>query len=150
MRKPFLLVLVLGIGGMAFSQTQGQTMYVAVRSAALKSSTGFFAKTLSILSLGEAVTVIRDAGKWMEIRAGASRTGWAAAASLSAKRVTGSGYSAAVGEIALAGKGFSPEVEMEYRKNGLDYSTVDSMENLNIPDEELLQFIDDGHLSKGE
>lgn len=149
MRRLLLILLVLCIGGPAFSQLQEKTMYVAVKSAALKSSTGFFAKTVKTLSLGDAVTVIRDTGKWMEIRAGAS-SGWAASTSLSAKRVTGSGYSAAAREIALAGKGFSPEVEIEYRKNGLDYSAVDSMENLTIPEEELLKFINDGRLSKGE
>jgi hypothetical protein len=151
MKKASLLILVIfGIGGPAFSQFQGETMYVAVKNAVLKSSTGFFAKTVKILSLGDAVTVIRNTGKWMEVRSGASSTGWAASASLSAKRVTGSGYSAEVREIALAGKGFSAEVEMEYRKNGLDYSAVDSMENLTIPGGELLKFINDGRLSKGE
>jgi predicted Zn-dependent protease len=49
-------------------------------------------------------------------------------------------------EIALAGKGFSPEIELEYRKNGLDYSSVDMMEILNIDDNDLRKFIDDGRL----
>ncbi|GHV96270.1 hypothetical protein AGMMS50293_25900 [Spirochaetia bacterium] len=124
-------------------------MYVAVKSAALKSSAGFFANTLQSLALGDTVSVLRHSGKWLEVRAG-SVSGWMAATSLSSKRVTGSGYSVSAGEMALAGKGFTPEIEIEYKKSGLDYSGVDVMERLSIPANELLQFINEGSLTKGE
>ena len=134
----------------AFSQAVGTTMYVAVRSAELRSSSGFFGSTVGNLDLGDAVTVIQDNGKWMEIRAENALSGWIAATSLSPRRVTGETHSATAREIALAGKGFSRDVEAEYRENGLDYSMVDAMENLIISKEELLQFINDGRLSRGE
>ena len=150
MKRLFLvsifLVFCLGLG---FSQSQGRTMFVAVNSAELKASTGFFANTVGTLPLGSTVTVVRESGKWTEIRAG-SLSGWVASASLTPRRVTGQGHSATVGEIALAGKGFSIETEVEYRGNGLDFSEVDSMESLNISKEELLRFITDGRLSRGE
>jgi hypothetical protein len=50
----------------------------------------------------------------------------------------------------MAGKGFSPDMEMEYRKSGLDYSMVDSMEQITVPEDDLLRFITEGRLSKGE
>ena len=53
-------------------------------------------------------------------------------------------------EVAMAGKGFSPDMEMEYRKNGLDYSMVDSMERITVPSDDLLRFITEGRLSRGE
>ena len=145
----FFLVMILCASAMVFSQSQG-TMYVAVQSAEVKSSTGFFSKVVGNLALGTAVMAIRENGKWIEVRAENSLSGWVAAASLSSRRITGSGHSASAGEIALAGKGFTQDVEAEYRKNGLDYSAVDSMENLVIPREELLKFVTDGRLSKGE
>ena len=146
----FLLAITLFASALAFPQSQGSTIYVAVQSAEIKSSTGFFGNTVGALALGTAVTAIRENGKWIEVRAENSLSGWVAAASLSSRRITGSGHSASAGEIALAGKGFTPDVEVEYRKNGLDYSVVDTMENLNIPKEELLKFVTDGRLSKGE
>ena len=150
MKRLFSFALIfLSFGGMVFSQS-GRTMYVAVNSAEVKSSTGFFSSTVAALALGDPVTVIREDGKWMEVRTAHSQSGWIAAASLTSKRVIGEVRSASASEIALAGKGFSPEVEAEYRANGLDYSAVDAMENLNVPPGDLLKFINDGRLSRGE
>jgi len=150
MRKFSLLaVMALLISPLLFSQTGRTTRYVAVQAAALKDSTGFFAKELGQLPLGTEVTVIQDEGKWMQVKAG-NLNGWVASSSLSARRVTSSNANVAATELALAGKGFSPDMEIEYRKGGLDYSTVDSMEKSSIPANDLLQFINEGHLSKGD
>jgi hypothetical protein len=149
--KRFFLVFLFGIlyCGLIFSQSQGRTMYVTVNSAEVKASTGFFSDTLGTLTLGSTVTAVQEKGKWIEVQSGVI-SGWVAAASLSSKRITGQGHSAAAGEIALAGKGFSSEVEMEYRQNGLDYSIVDSMERQRIVRQDLYRFITDGRLSLGE
>jgi len=148
-RLLFLMVLTLCAGSAAFSQADRGTRYVAVQTVAVKDSTGFFAKDLGNLSLGDAVTVIRDDGKWTNIRAG-TITGWVVSTSLSARRVVASNTSVTASEVAMAGKGFSPDMEMEYKKNGLDYSMVDSMERITVPTNDLLRFITEGRLSKGE
>jgi uncharacterized protein YgiM (DUF1202 family) len=125
-------------------------MYVAVKNADIKSSTGVFAGKVGALGLGDAVTVVRANGKWVEVKAKDSLSGWVALSNLSSRRVTGSGYSASAGEIALAGKGFSPETEKEYRASGLDYAAVDDMEAINIPTTELQKFVEDGRLAEGK
>jgi hypothetical protein len=146
-RLLFLLMLCTSV--LIFSQSGGSTRYVAVKTAVLKDSTGFFAKEVGNLPLGTAVTLIRDDGKWAEVRAG-NLAGWVASASLSARRVVASNSPVAANEVALAGKGFSPDTEIEYRKNGLDYSMVDSMEKIVVPAADLLRFIDEGRLARGE
>ena len=133
-----------------FSQAPGQTMYVVVKTTDIKASTGVFANKVGALNLGDAVTMLRSNGNWAEIRATDSLSGWVSMSSLSSKRVTGSGVSSSAGEIALAGKGFSPETEIEYKKSGLDFSGVDQMEALTIPLNDLEKFITDGRLSKGK
>ncbi len=149
--KRFLLFLAVFVccGGLIFAQAR-KTMYVAVRSAELKASTGFFGNTLADLPLGSVVSVIRENGKWSEVSTENSLSGWIASASLTSKRITGQGRSASAGEIALAGKGFSAEVEAEYRKSGLDYAAVDLMESFTVPKADLGKFIGDGHLNDGE
>jgi hypothetical protein len=132
-----------------FSQSVGSTMYVAVKTIDLKSSTGVFAGKLGILNLGEAVTLIRINGKWAEVRTANSLSGWVAMSGLTSRRIMTNDRSVLANEIALAGKGFSPEMEVEYRKNGLDYSLVDMMEELNIVENDLQEFIDDGRLTSG-
>ena len=150
MRK-FIIVftITLFMSPLLFSQTNRATRYVAVQAAALKDSTGFFAKELGQLPLGTEVAVIKDDGKWSQVQAG-NKSGWVASSSLSARRVISSNANVSANEVALAGKGFSPDMEIEYRKSGLDYSMVDSMEQLTIPTNDLLQFVTEGHLSKGE
>ena len=151
MKRLVLVLFTVALAGIpVFSQTAGSTMYVAVKTADLKSSTGIFARKLAVLDLGEAVTVTSTSGKWVQVRAKNSFSGWVTLASLSSKRVTGTGYSASAGEIALAGKGFSAETEIEYKRNGLDYSLVDSMEKLTVSDDDLQKFVEDGRLAKGD
>jgi len=144
-----ILVAAFCITPLLFAQAGGNTRYVAVQTTALKDSTGFFARDLRVLSLGDTVTFLRESGKWTEVRAG-NITGWVASSSLSTRQIVASASAVSVNEVALAGKGFSPETEMEYRKNGLNYSMVDSMEQITVPVDELSRFITEGRLARGE
>ena len=144
-----LIVFALCLCAFAFSQAGGTRRYVAVQTMALKSASGALAREVGSLSLGDEVTLISDDGKWAQVRAG-NLTGWVASSGLSSRRVMASGSSASATDLALAGKGFSPDVEIEYRKNGLDYSMVDSMEKIVIPSDELDRFITEGRLARGE
>ena len=145
----FLLIVALCAGSAVFAQADRSMRYVAVQTVAVKDSAGFFAKDLGNLALGDAVRLLNDDGKWSQIQAG-NLTGWVASSSLSARRVVASNTAVTATEVAMAGKGFSPDMEMEYRKSGLDYSMVDSMERITVPTGDLLRFITEGRLSQGE
>jgi len=145
----FLFTMALLANALVFSQAEANKRFISVQNTVLKDSTGFFAKDLENLSLGDEVTLVQDKGKWVQIRHG-NLSGWVSSSSLSARRIVASGSSATATEIALAGKGFSPDMEVEYRKSGLDYSQVDTMEKTVIPSGELLNFINEGKLAKGE
>jgi SH3-like domain-containing protein len=140
---------MLCAGSLLFAQAAGNKRYVAVQAAEMRDSTGFFAKNMGSLALGTEVTLVSEQGKWSQIRAG-NLNGWVASASLSARRVVAAGSTITASDVALAGKGFSAETEKEYKKNGLDYSAVDSMERTNIPNDDLLRFVTEGRLNKGE
>ena len=150
MRRIFLLfIMVIMVGAMVFSQAEGNKRYISAQDVVIKDSTGFFAKEIGNLSLGNEVTLIGGEGKWAQIRYG-NLSGWISSSSLSARRIVAAGSTATATEIALAGKGFSPDMEVEYRRSGLDYSLVDSMEKMVIPSGELLSFITDGKLEKAK
>jgi len=144
-----LLALMLCAGAVVFAQADRSTRYVAVQTVTVKDSAGFFGKDLGNLSLGDAVRLIKEDGKWSQIQAG-NVTGWVASVSLSARRIVAPNTTVTASEVAMAGKGFSPDMEMEYKKNGLDYSMVDSMERVTVPTGDLLRFITEGRLSRGE
>jgi len=145
----FLLLAVFN-GLFVFSQSTGSIMYVAVKTTDLNSSHGVFADNLGVLNLGDTVTLLGSTGKWAEVRVNNSLTGWVAMSSLSARLIKNSDQSVTAKEVALAGKGFSSETEVEYRKNGLDYSIVNTIETENVSKNDLKKFIQEGRLSSGE
>jgi len=147
-RLIFLLTMMLCAGALVCAQADRSTRYVAVQTIALKDAAGFFAKDLGSLSLGDAVKLVKEDGKWCNVQAG-NLTGWVPATSLSARRVVGSNAAVTASEVAMAGKGFSPDMELEYKKSGLDYSQVDSMEKISVPSGELMRFINEGRLFGG-
>jgi uncharacterized protein YgiM (DUF1202 family) len=145
-------MIVLLASAAAAQLREGQTAYVTAKSLPVKSGTGFFARTLGTLKYGDPVTVVRINGKWAEIRSAVQLNGWAAQANLSAKRVTVSGGSSASSrEVAMAGKGFTEEVENVYKgSHDLNYGAVDAVEANTVGDDELLAFINEGRLSRGD
>ncbi len=154
-RLSFLLLVCFTTVCGVFAQKAGDTMYVAVQSVNVKSSTGWFASTRGKLEKGAVVTVQSVQGKKVEIRSG-SLTGWVDSSALTSKRITSStsGTSASAQEIALAGKGFSEEIEGTYKADNKDltaaYAAVDAVEKITIADNILLQFITNGKLNGAE
>jgi uncharacterized protein YgiM (DUF1202 family) len=149
MMRLFLLLIISVFSVFpAFSQSGG-TRYVAVENLAVKDTAGFFSRDVGTLPLGSEVAVTREDGKWIQIWAG-NLSGWVSSSGLSTRRVIAAGSPVSPTEVALAGKGFSMEVEREYRSGGLDYSMVDYMEQMIIPGPELQQFVTEGRLARGQ
>jgi uncharacterized protein YgiM (DUF1202 family) len=133
----------------------GQTVYVTARSLSLKSGTGFFARSVGTLNYGDEVTVLQVNGKWAEVHYSGSRTmsGWVVQTNLTTKRIVAAGGtgSASSREVAMAGKGFTEEVENVYREtSSADFGAVDAVEAIRISDDDLLNFVTEGRLSMGD
>ena len=101
---------------------------------------------------GDAVTVEQRAGGWARVRTAAGLSGWLHESTLTKKRIqlqageqTVAG-GASVQEVALAGKGFSEEVEKEYRKENktADYAAVDRLEKRSVPPDRIAAFLREG------
>jgi hypothetical protein len=152
----FLLCLALFVAGFAAAQiSAGKTLYVSVKTLTLKSGTGFFAGSKGTLMFGDRVTVIRVNGKYAEVRSAAnpSLTGWTVTANFSTRQlVSGNSNTVSAKEVALAGKGFSQEVENSYRgqKKNVNYADVDRTEAINFSEDELKSFLEEGRLKMGE
>jgi hypothetical protein len=149
-----LLALTMLVSGALFAQVKkGGTAWVSAKTAELKSSTGFFASVKGNLGLGAEVTVLEINGNWAEVRSAAntSLNGWTAMSNLSSRKIVSSGTSASASEVALAGKGFSQEVENAYKVEGdLNYADVDKTEAITVSKDDLYKFVTEGHLSTGE
>ncbi|MDR3020271.1 MAG: hypothetical protein LBU66_05140 [Treponema sp.] len=147
--------LALLVTGFAAAQvSRGGTLYVAVKTVTLKSSTGFFASNRGTLEYGDRVTVLQVSGKFVEVRSAtnSSLTGWTSSANLSARQVISSSTgSASAREVALAGKGFNQDVENSYKTQGnLNYADVDRVEAISVNEAELRRFLEEGRLAMGD
>ena len=132
-------------------------MSVQVRDGQLRNRASFLGTVTGSVAYGDRVEVGRSQAGWLEVvRAPSGATGWIHESALIPKRlVLGSGADdARIGasgeEVALAGKGFSKEVEAEYKKQNakLDYKWVDRMLTFKIPDAELVRFLRQGGLGQ--
>ena len=155
MKRLIIFCLICLCTTALFAQRVGDTLYVNVNSADLKSSTGFFADNTGTVRYGDEVRVTAIEGKWTQVRRAAGNiTGWIASSSLTSRRIAAQGNTAnaSATEIALAGKGFSPEVEAEYKNSGenLNYAAVDEMERATVSSRDLRAFIEEGRLFKGD
>jgi uncharacterized protein YgiM (DUF1202 family) len=155
--KKIFFILIMGLLFTAFASAQvvsGGTLYVAVKTLNLKSSTGFFASNRGTLNYGDRVTVLQVSGKFVEVRSSAnsSLTGWTPSANLSAKQIiSGNTNVASASEIAVAGKGFNQEVEDSYKKSGtMNYADVDKTEAITVQETTLRRFLEDGRLAMGD
>lgn len=136
----------------------GNKMYINIEKAELKSGTGFFSEVQNQLPYGTQVVIIEEKGKWAFIKAtkDSSITGWIPQANLTKKKIVTNNplytINASTEELALAGKGFSAEIEASFSdaatKDALD--TLNALENTQLSVEALQEFIEEGNLFTGE
>jgi hypothetical protein len=157
MRKiVFIFCLMIFVTGLVAAQvSRGGTLYVAVKTVTLKSSTGFFVFYRGTLNYGDRVTVLQVSGRFVEIRSAtnSSLTGWTPSANLSARQiVSGNTATLSAQETALAGKGFNQEVEDSYRtqNRNLNYADVDRIEAITVNESVLRRFLEEGRLAMGD
>jgi len=145
---PLIFLSAMTLGAQGF----GTTMFVTANSVNIRASSGFFAGVIGTLTLGEEVTVQQNHGRWLVVRNASGLQGWVSADSLSTRRrVIQSGSNVTPAEFALAGKGFNSGLEEILRAyDDIDFSMVDAMEKRSISPEALLDFLTEGHLSKGD
>ena len=149
-------ILICCAALMATGAWAAKEMSVQVRDGQLRTRASFLGAVVGTVAYGDRVTVNQTQAGWCEVSI-AGKTGWIHESALTPKKVVlASGGADArvqsVGseEVALAGKGFSKEVEAEYKKQNkdIDYTWVDWMGKQTVPDAQLVQFLKQGDLVK--
>ena len=153
MKKWILMVCAALV---ASSVWAAKEMSVQVRDGQLRNRASFLGAVVGTVAYGDRVTVNQEQAGWCEVATAAGLSGWIHESALTPKRVvmssgTTDARSGASGEeVALAGKGFSKEVEAEYKKQNkeLDYTWVDWMGKQTVPPDQLVQFLKQGDLAQ--
>jgi len=133
-----------------FAEPQ-KTMSVQVKEGQLRSAPSFLGKIIANPSYGDRVEIVQDQGAWKKVAVGGLQ-GWMHATALTTKPIVlragaqNVRTSATGGEIALAGKGFSEEVEKKYKNlnHNLDYTWVERMEEFQVSPEQMQAFLKQG------
>ena len=139
----------------ATSTWAARQMSVQVREGQLRSRASFLGAVQGEVAYGDRVTVEQTQAGWCRITTGSGKRGWIHESALTRKKVVfGSGTSdartgASGEEVALAGKGFSAEVEAQYKKGNkkIDYTWVDWMGTLKVSGKQMRQFLEKGGLT---
>ena len=154
-RNRFFLPAALLALALAAAVVQAAQMSVQVKEGVLREKASFLGKPVGSVAYGDRVDVLASQGDWRQVRSATGATGWIHSSALDSKRVTLAAASgndvqlaASSDEVALAGKGFSQEVETEYKKQNraLDYAWVDRMITFKVTDAEALRFLQEGGL----
>ncbi len=147
------MVGLIGLGLLAFTLTvEARTrMHVQVREGQIRERPSFLGAVAAVVEYGDRVYVLREQGPWRWVEA-ADTQGWMHESALTRQRIKlAAGEEDAAGvatdqEMALAGKGFSAEVENEFRNrhDAISFEWIDRMETFEKSTRQLIDFLQAG------
>ncbi len=148
-------ILLAGLAVTAAQSSRARTMAVQTAETDLRAAPNYFSAVRAKLTYTETVEVLGTQAGWSQVRDAQGREGWIHSSALTRKALTLAATGEAVGtgvtteEQALAGKGFNPQVEEEFRGRNqeVNYDAVDAMEQRRITPQEALDFLAAGGIS---
>ena len=137
------------------SQADARTVRVVTRENAVREQCRFFAPVKVKVSYGDALEVLSEEGDWFMVKfeeqEGCIHKSAITEKELKRKKTSiAKAGTATEEEVALAGKGFNPQVEERYSSEHPDaeFSLVDDIEDIEVTDGALLEFIESGGLKQ--
>jgi hypothetical protein len=152
-QRVVVIACVLALAGAALAGVKaGSNITVRVMSAKVMKNPKFIGTAAGSVSRGDQLTVKEVKGDWYRVEGAA--TGWINKSAVVEGKVELStqpgagGSGASRDEVELAGRGFTPQIESEYRNDNpnLDFSHVDAIEKTGIDPTELEAFAKEGGL----
>lgn len=131
-----------------------ETVTVITKENAIRESPRFFSPVKAYVKYGDILNVINKEKDWYRVKfkntSGYIHKTAVEKRTLSTYGVSTSSQTPSEGEITLAGKGFNPQVEKEYRTKNpmIPYKVVDRIESYRISENEIISFIKSGGLSE--
>lgn len=131
-----------------------QTLTIITKQNAIRESCRFFSPIKKTVVYNDVLEVTSQQGEWYLVNfkgvQGCINKSAVEKKSVSLTNLGSSGGQSASGEeVALAGKGFNPQVESEYKRENpsLNFNAVDEVERHKVSEAKLLNFIQNGKLN---
>jgi hypothetical protein len=153
MKKKFLLIFLGWV--LAASVAAAATYKVITQEAVIRKDKRFFAPMVTRMPYGEIIEELERQGDWLRVNY-RGMEGWIhisavqeqkfSLASLAGQRAE----EATKEEVALAGKGFTPDVEKAFRNKNpnMRYDLVNQVQSFKISELQLLDFLHAGNLKE--
>ncbi len=149
-----LLAMLLPLTAHAGRKGPPDSVNVQVREAIVRSSPNYLGAQVARVPYGTSLPVAQEQGNWYRI---AKPAGWIPKSAVTTKRVAldaekkGQAHGAKRDEVALAGKGFNPQVEAKYKQQNANlvaaYAQVDRVERKTVSEAQLRAFQQAGRLT---
>lgn len=155
MRRSLLVIALTLVALFVVAVEAGDSLFVQVRESELRSAPGFLSQIVENLALGDELSYVGSRAGWFQVTYTATgQSGWIHEGSVRENKQTslqlaGDGTTRTVSsrEIALAGRGFSQDMEGSYgADNQLDFSVVDDLEARRVAPQEIVAFVLDASL----
>lgn len=155
MRRVVIVVVLVFAALTVIAIDAGDPLFITVRETELRSAPGFLSKIVSRLSYGDELSYTSSRSGWHEITVvETEETGWIHEGSVRENATSqlagaeGATRTVSSREIALAGRGFSKELEDGYSsEKGLSFKPVDDLEAFRIDPEVLSEFLAEADLA---
>lgn len=152
--KKKLLLVPLGLL-VAFSIAWAATHKVITQEAVIRKDKRFFAPMISRIPYGEMLEELERQGDWLRVSYKGTQ-GWLHFSAVQEQKFRLSDLSgeraqaSTKEEVALAGKGFTPEVENAFRNknSSMRYDLVNQVQSYKVSETQLLGFIRAGNLKE--
>ncbi|MBI4495641.1 MAG: SH3 domain-containing protein [Deltaproteobacteria bacterium] len=153
MKRKIWLILLLS--GLATSALAAASFRIITQEAVMRQERRFFAPVVARIPYGDSVEELSRQGDWFRVRY-RGKQGWVHVSAVEEQKFRLSDLAGQRApettreEVALAGKGFTPEVEKAFREKNpqLRYDLVSRIQSVRIPEEELQGFIQAGQLKE--
>jgi hypothetical protein len=133
-------------------------MSIQVDKAQLRSTPAYYGSVVTTVNYADRLKIIDSKGAWVRASTARNAAGWIHISALtSTKLAPKSGgknapTSVSAGELSAAEKGFTEQIEQDYRKKNkkIDFTWVDKMEKVTIPPEQSIVFLKEGQVKPAE
>jgi len=154
MRRYTITIIATLVITLSFATSFAETVRVATKENAIRESCKFLAPVKNKVQYGDELEVLSKEGDWVKVKfknaKGCIHKNAVTDKAISLSDTSAKGHTASSDEVALAGKGFNPEVEKSYKSKHpeLDFNAVNSIEAYSVQDEPLRLFIKAGGLNQ--
>jgi replication initiation and membrane attachment protein DnaB len=153
-RSPLTLLLFITFVIASANSASAETVTVITKQNAIRESCKFFSPVKATVHYNDVLDVISQSGEWYQVSfkgtQGCIHKSAVEKKSISLSKISGSESQSTSGdEVALAGKGFNPQVESAYKRAnpGLNFQAVNTIENYRVSENKLINFIQGGKLN---